>query len=150
MSAQKKRKTTKTIASLKWAAAPPVDARRLEVDSIENDSYRRVVHTVPDHFQLVLMSLDEGETIPREIHPATVQFIRVERGAARVTIDDEDVYDLQDGDSITIPQNHSHFVENTTKARKKCDRKLKLYTIYTPPEHPATRHQERQPPQEKE
>ena len=122
-----------------------VDARDLENETIKNNSYRRVVHTVPDQFQLVLMSLNEDENIPREIHPHTVQFIRVERGHARVTVNDVDVYELSDGASITIPPNNYHFVDNITPGSKKTDRKLKLYTIYTPPEHPPTRHQARQP-----
>lgn len=139
-----------------------IDVRDLEADTIENDSYRKVVYTVPKQFQLVLMSLDVGETIPREIHEETTQFIRVERGHARVKVGEE-TFDLHDGASITIPPGNYHEVENagsatlssTTSAsapkrgRKSAERKgeekLKLYTIYTPPEHPPTRHQRRQP-----
>jgi mannose-6-phosphate isomerase-like protein (cupin superfamily) len=131
--------------SPKKNCAVAVDARDLETDTLANNSYRKVAHTVPDQFQLVLMSLNDNENIPREIHRNTVQFIRVESGQARVTINDTDVYELSDGNSITIPPNNFHFVENITPGARKVDRKLKLYTIYTPPEHPPTRHQLRQP-----
>ncbi len=120
------------------------DVHHLEAETVANNFYRKVIHTIPEQFQLVYMSLDEGETIPREIHPHTVQFIRIEEGNAKITVG-ATVYNLDAGDSITIPPNNYHLVENTTKGSKKAEKKLKLYTIYTPPEHPPTRKQRRQP-----
>lgn len=123
---------------------PAIDFRNIEEETLANHSYRRVLYTVPRQFQLVLMSLESGETIPREVHESTVQFFRVESGRARVTIDDRDVYMMRDGDTLVVPPGTPHFVENATP-QKQNGGALQLYTIYTPPEHPPRRHQRRQP-----
>lgn len=120
-----------------------IDIRNLEDETIANDSYRRVVYTVPQQFQLVLMSLNAGEKIECETHSNTVQFFRIEKGVATVTIGGAK-YSVSDGGSLTIPPNTLHCVENAEKRKK-----LKLYTIYTPPEHPPTRHQQREPKSKK-
>lgn len=119
-----------------------VDSRELETETLANESYRRVVHTVPGKMQLVLMSLQPSESIPNEQHDYTAQFIRVEQGTALVTIEDSQVHRLDAGDSIIIPPKTWHKVTNATVAG--CGL-LKIYTIYTPPEHPVRRHQQRQP-----
>jgi mannose-6-phosphate isomerase-like protein (cupin superfamily) len=79
--------------------------------------------------QLVLMALKPGEDIGKETHPDTDQFIRVEAGEGKAIIDGQEI-ELQDGSAIVIPAGAEHNVINvsTTKA-------LKVYTIYTPPEH---------------
>lgn len=119
-----------------------VDSRELETETLANESYRRVVHTVPGKMQLVLMSLLPSESIPNETHDDTAQFIRIEQGTALVTIDDRQVHRLDAGDSIMVPPKTLHQVTNATVTSNGV---LKLYTIYTPPEHPVRRHQDRQP-----
>lgn len=106
-------------------------AHRLEKGTLDNQNYRYVVYT-SEQMQLVLMSLKPGEDIPREIHPVTTQFIKVEKGKARVEIEDK-IYKLESGDSIMIPSNKHHYVVNIG------DDDLKLYTLYSPPEHPRDR-----------
>lgn len=115
-----------------------IDMRNIESDTVENTSYRRVVYTFTNQFQLALMSLLPSETIPREIHPHTVQFVRVEQGTAECVVETDGnvqrVY-LSDGDTITIPPGIYHEFRNANDKES-----LKLYVIYTPPEHnPNTR-----------
>lgn len=99
----------------------------LEEETIENDNFRKVLNTT-DKSQLVVMSLLPSEDIGEEVHNVD-QFIRVEEGEGRAIIDKEE-YDLEDGSAVVIPAGAVHNIVNTG------DDDLKLYTIYTPPNHP--------------
>lgn len=101
----------------------------IEKKSLENDYFREVLFTGP-HSQLVVMSLRPGEDIGQETHPDTDQFIRVEAGSGRAMLDGQE-YELADGSAIVIPAGTEHNVLNTSSTEP-----LKLYTVYTPPEHP--------------
>ena len=101
----------------------------IERDTLENDDFRRVLYTGP-HSQLVLMTLQPGEDIGLEAHEGHDQFIRVEAGSGVVELDGNRT-DLGDGSAVVIPSGARHNVLNTSKTEK-----LRLYTIYTPPEHP--------------
>lgn len=101
----------------------------IEEKTLENDNFREVLFTT-DKSQLVLMTLQPGEEIGAEVHDDHDQFIRVEEGEGRGMIG-EDEYDLVDGSAIVVPAGEEHNVINTSS-----EKKLKLYTIYTPPEHP--------------
>ncbi|MFH1631734.1 MAG: cupin domain-containing protein [bacterium] len=100
----------------------------LEDATVENDNFRKVLYTGPKS-QLVLMSLEAGEEIGAEVHDDHDQFIRVEAGTGKAIIDDEE-FDLKDGSAIVIPAGANHNITNTSKTDK-----MKLYTIYAPPEH---------------
>lgn len=93
----------------------------------KNKFYRRVLHTTKQT-QLVVMSIGVGDRIPLERHPGTTQFIRVEKGRARVTVSGKKQI-LGNGDSIMIPAGATHEVLNYGKIP------LKLYTLYSPPHH---------------
>ena len=101
----------------------------IEKKSLENDYFREVLFTGP-HSQLVVMSLNPGEEIGQERHPATDQFIRVESGEGKAVIDGQE-FALADGSALVIPAGTEHNVINTSASEA-----LKLYTVYTPPEHP--------------
>lgn len=101
----------------------------IEQASLDNDYFRKVLFTGPKS-QLVLMSLEPGEDIGRETHPNTDQFIRVEAGTGEAIIGGQ-TYQLEDGSAIVIPAGAEHNVTNTSSSEA-----LRLYTIYTPPEHP--------------
>lgn len=88
--------------------------------------------------QLVLMSLNQGEDIPTEVHPNTTQFIRIEKGVGLAVIADKEVQ-LSDGISVIIPAKTKHYIKNTGTEP------LKLYTLYSPPEHAPDRVDTRQP-----
>ena len=102
------------------------------VDDIEgltdkNKDFRRVLYT-GKHVQLVLMSIRKGDEIGEEVHEDRDQFFRVESGKGAVVIDDETTK-IRAGDGIIVPAGAKHNVINTGKKR------LKLYTLYGPPEH---------------
>lgn len=98
----------------------------IEKAALENTDFRRVLYTAP-HCQLVLMSIRPGEDIGMETHKLD-QFIRVESGQAVVVLDGAS-NTVSDGDVVVIPQGTQHNVTNTG------DTPLKLYSIYSPPEH---------------
>lgn len=100
----------------------------IERATIENEHFREVLFTGPKS-QLVLMALRPGEDIGLETHPDTDQFLRVEAGTGRAILDGEE-HDLVDGSAVVVPAGTEHNVVNTSRTET-----LKLYTIYTPPEH---------------
>ena len=101
----------------------------IEKKSLENHFFREVLFTGP-HSQLVVMALNPGEEIGQETHPDTDQFIRVEAGSGKAILDGQE-YPLADGSALVIPAGTEHNVVNTSATEP-----LKLYTVYTPPEHP--------------
>lgn len=75
------------------------------------------------------MSLKPGEDIGNEIHGLD-QFIRIEKGRAKVILNNgETEYDLEENWAVIVPAGIRHHVVNVG------DNELKLYTIYSPPEH---------------
>ena len=101
----------------------------IERDTVANEDYRRVLFTGPN-LQLVLMTLRPGEEIGLEAHEGHDQFIRVEEGEGEALLGGKR-HELADGVAFVIPSGLEHNVVNTSKTRK-----LKLYTLYGPPEHP--------------
>jgi len=101
----------------------------IEKKSLDNNYFREVLFTGPNS-QLVVMALKPGEDIGMETHDDVDQFIRVEAGQGKAVLDGKE-YPLQDGSAVVIPAGTEHNVVNTSSADP-----LKLYTIYTPPEHP--------------
>ena len=101
----------------------------IERDTLENEDYRRVLFTGPNT-QLVLMTLRPGEEIGLEKHEGHDQFIRVEAGTGYVELDGKR-HDLEDGSAVVIPSGAKHNVVNTSQSEA-----LRLYTLYSPPEHP--------------
>jgi mannose-6-phosphate isomerase-like protein (cupin superfamily) len=101
----------------------------IERDALSNEDYRRVVFT-GRNAQLVLMSLKPGEEIGRETHAEHDQFIRVEAGRGIAVLGGKE-HTLSDGVAVVIPAGVEHNVVNTS-----ADIPLRLYTLYSPPEHP--------------
>jgi mannose-6-phosphate isomerase-like protein (cupin superfamily) len=101
----------------------------IEAKSLANNSFREVLYTAP-HSQLVVMTLQVGEDIGMETHPNLDQFIRVEAGQGEAVLDGER-HALSDGWAVVIPAGAEHNIINTSP-----DRPLRLYTIYSPPNHP--------------
>ena len=101
----------------------------IEKATEENEFFRTVLYTA-QHMQLVMMTLKVGEDIGQEIHPDVDQFIRVEEGEADAILDGE-VHKLSDGSVVVIPAGTEHNVINTSSSEA-----LRLYTVYTPPNHP--------------
>jgi mannose-6-phosphate isomerase-like protein (cupin superfamily) len=100
----------------------------LEKDTVKNTDFRRVLYT-GKYSQLVLMNLKPMEEIGEETHEDVDQFFRFEKGQGKVTIDDVE-HLVRDGDGVIVPAGARHNVVNVSKSMD-----LKLYTIYSPPEH---------------
>jgi len=103
-------------------------ATNLEKETKSNTDFRRVLYTGKNS-QLVLMCLQPGEEIGMEVHVDRDQFFRFESGEGAVFVDGTR-YAIKDGDAAIVPAGAQHNVVNTSKKAK-----LKLYTIYSPPEH---------------
>lgn len=103
----------------------------IEQQTLNNTYFRQVLFTGP-HSQLVVMCLQPGETIGDEVHPAVDQFFRIELGEAKFIFNEKDEHPVHEGDAVVIPAGTYHNVINTSKTAL-----LKLYTIYSPPNHPA-------------
>jgi len=101
----------------------------IETKTLENEHFREVLFTA-ERIQLVVMSLRPGEEIGAETHHDVDQFIRVEAGTGKAVLDGEET-DLADGSVVVIPAGTAHNVVNTSETAP-----LKLYTLYSPPEHP--------------
>lgn len=99
----------------------------IEKLSIENENFRQVLYTAKSS-QLVLMSLLPGEDIGEEVHELD-QFIRIEAGKGKAILNDVE-HELEDGSAVVIPAGVKHNVVNTS-----VDSPLKLYSLYSPPEH---------------
>lgn len=100
----------------------------IEKETRKNKDFRRVVYTGKKS-QLVLMNLKPMEDIGMEVHSDVDQFFRFEEGEGKVLIDGAE-HKVKDGDAVIIPCGAKHNVVNTSKSKE-----LKLYTIYSPPEH---------------
>jgi len=98
----------------------------IENITVRNDDFRRVIYTAK-HCQLVLMSLKPGEDIGAEVHTLD-QFFRVEEGSGEVVLDGTRT-PVHAGFAMVVPAGAKHNVINTGSG------KLKLYTIYSPPNH---------------
>lgn len=99
----------------------------IEEATKDNENFRQVLYTAKNS-QLVVMSLKPGEEIGSEVHELD-QFIRIEKGKGKAVIDDME-YELEDDFAVVIPAGAKHNIINTSDGKE-----LKLYTIYSPPEH---------------
>jgi mannose-6-phosphate isomerase-like protein (cupin superfamily) len=103
-------------------------AANLEEETRKNTDFRRVLYTGKNS-QLVLMSLKPGEDIGLETHGDVDQFFRFEEGSGVVEIDGTS-HAVTNGSGVIVPCGAMHNVTNTSE-----NGSLKLYTIYSPPEH---------------
>jgi mannose-6-phosphate isomerase-like protein (cupin superfamily) len=106
----------------------------IEQATLDNDTFRTVLFT-GGHTQLTVMHLRQGEEIGWEAHGDLDQFIRIEHGSARLDLGRsgdsvDESHDLADDWAAIIPAGTWHNVVNAG------DGSLKLYSLYSPPEHP--------------
>ena len=101
----------------------------IERKTLSNANFREVLFTGP-HAQLVVMALAPSEDIGLETHDDVDQFIRVEAGEGTAVLDGKE-HSLKDGSAVVIPAGTAHNIINSSRKEP-----LKLYTIYSPPEHP--------------
>jgi mannose-6-phosphate isomerase-like protein (cupin superfamily) len=102
----------------------------IEKQTLKNDYFRQVLFT-GKHAQLVVMCLQPGEEIGNEVHEHVDQFFRIEEGEAKFVLNGSEEHVIQASDAAIVPAGTFHNVINTSKTAK-----LKLYTVYSPPNHP--------------
>lgn len=86
------------------------------------------------HVQVVVMAIQPGDDIGAEVHQYTDQVLTIVDGFATVEVNGS-IQNLGPGDIVVVPAGAQHNL--------KCvgTETLKLYTIYSPPNHaPATVH----------
>jgi mannose-6-phosphate isomerase-like protein (cupin superfamily) len=106
----------------------------IERETLDNSTFRTVVFT-GEHTQLTVMRLAPEEDIGREAHHDRDQFLRIEEGRARVELGStedaiDETHDVEDDWVVIVPAGVWHNVVNTGTGD------LKLYSLYSPPEHP--------------
>ncbi|MET0727352.1 MAG: cupin domain-containing protein [Acidimicrobiales bacterium] len=106
----------------------------IEQETLTNETFRTVLYT-GEHAQLTVMSLQAGEEIGVEVHHDRDQFLRLEQGSAKLVMGQsqdrlDEEHALSDDWACIIPAGTWHNVVNTG------DGPLKLYSLYSPPEHP--------------
>lgn len=106
----------------------------IEQQTLDNATFRTVLFT-GEHTQLTVMRIAPGEDIGREAHHDRDQFLRIEQGRARVELGRskdsiDETHDVADDWAVVVPAGVWHNVVNTGTED------LKLYSLYSPPEHP--------------
>ena len=101
----------------------------------KNDNFRTAMWS-GKNLQMTVMSIKPRGETGLEIHDKGDQFIRIEKGRARVVMGKSRdkmtfVRKVADDWAIFIPEGFWHNIINEG------DEPLKVYVIYAPPEHPA-------------
>lgn len=99
----------------------------IERETLGNRHFRKVLFT-GKHHQLVVMSLAPGGDIGEEVHDVD-QFFRIEQGQGVVVMDGRKS-PVQPESAFVVPAGTRHNVINTSK-----EEDLKLYTVYSSPQH---------------
>ena len=126
-----------TPSSSKVGASTTPGAIQVNIEdlTVENENFRTAKWT-GRNLQMTVMSVKPGGEIGLEKHDESDQFIRVEKGNARIVMGaskEKMTFDkkVSDNWAIFIPAGSWHNVINEG------DEPLKVYVIYGPPEHPA-------------
>lgn len=99
-----------------------------------NENFRTALWT-GSKLQVTLMSIPVGGDIGLEQHNGIDQFLRIEEGEGKVMMGDSEdnldfVKDVSDDFVVIVPSGKWHNIKNTG------DKPLKIYSIYSPVEHP--------------
>lgn len=105
----------------------------IEAATLTNSTFRTALWT-GSHLQLTVMSIEPGEDVGLEVHSHIDQFLRIESGRARVQMgpaEDDLTFDKEIADDwvVLVPAGMWHNLTNIGSTP------LKLYSIYSPPEH---------------
>ena len=102
--------------------------KNVHQSALENNNFRKVLFT-NKHSQVVLMSIPPGEDIGREVHEHVDQVLVFVKGTGQAFIGKE-THNIGSGDMFAVPAGTEHDFTNTG------DETMKLFTVYSPPEHP--------------
>src|SRR5512135_2386298 len=100
--------------------------QNIESVTVKNEDFRQVLYTAKN-CQLVVMALKPKEEIGLEVHKLD-QFFRVEEGTGEAVLDGVHTA-IKAGFAVLVPAGANHNIINTGNVP------LKLYTIYSPPNH---------------
>lgn len=133
-----------TVANIKlkdYGLEPTV----LDIDAytLANNNFRTALWT-GKNLQVTLMSIPVGGDVGLEIHPDIDQFLRIEEGEGKVLMGNSKdsltfIQAAGEDFAIFVPAGKWHNIINAG------DKPLKIYSIYSPPEHPhGTTHKTQQ------
>ncbi len=107
-----------------------METLRIELKDIarENANFRQVLFTGV-HSQLVVMALRPGEEIGEEVHEVD-QFIYAVKGEGEAIMAGVAAPFVK-GEALCVPAGSVHNVRNSG------DEAMKLFTVYSPPQHAA-------------
>ena len=113
---------------------PTPSAINIEKRTEENTNYRTTLWT-GNNLQVTLMSIPVGESIGLEVHPTVDQFLKIEEGKGLVELgpskNDLSLHKEINSDyAIIVPAGTYHNITNIG------NEPLKLYSIYSPANHP--------------
>ena len=100
--------------------------KNIEEIAVANTDFRQVLYTA-QYSQLVIMALKPGEEIGMEVHKLD-QFFRVEEGTGEAVLDGVHT-PITAGFAVLVPAGTRHNIVNMGSVP------LKLYTLYSPPNH---------------
>lgn len=104
----------------------------IEELTLANENFRTAAWT-GSNLQMTLMTIQPGDDIGLEVHDDHDQFLRIEQGNARVEMGPSETelqsWEAEDDFAIFVPAGVWHNIINTGSEP------LKLYSIYSPPEH---------------
>jgi len=100
--------------------------KNIEGITVKNEDFRQVLYTARN-CQLVVMALKPKEEIGMEVHQLD-QFFRVEEGSGEAVLDGVRTA-IGAGFAVLVPAGANHNIINTGNTP------LKLYTLYSPPNH---------------
>lgn len=100
--------------------------QNIEDMTTKNEEFRRVLYTAKN-CQIVLMALKPNEDIGAEVHKLD-QFFRVEEGIGEAVLDGVRTK-ISAGFAVLVPAGANHNIINTGSSP------MKLYTLYSPPNH---------------
>ena len=100
--------------------------QEIEGIAVKTEEFRRVLYTAR-YCQLVVMNLKPQEEIGAEVHGLD-QFFRVEAGSGEAVLDGVRT-PIRAGFAVVAPAGATHNIINTGSLP------LKLYTLYSPPNH---------------
>jgi mannose-6-phosphate isomerase-like protein (cupin superfamily) len=100
----------------------------------QNDKFR-VAKWTGTNMQMTVMAIQPGDDVGLEVHEDHDQFLRIEEGSAKVVMGPSPdnlshEWMAEDDWAVFVPAGTWHNIINTG------ENALKLYSIYSPPEHP--------------
>ena len=102
----------------------------IEEQTLKNTYFRQVLFT-GKHAQLVVMSCARARRSGTRCTRTSISSSASSRARPRFVLDEKEERLVRDGDAVVVPAGTYHNVINASKTTD-----LKLYTVYSPPNHP--------------